>query len=96
MNPEDDNKLPPSNLETEITTVEDLILSTETGLAANDNATEFTPTTKAFINASDLGPVIDILVKVDNITAEEAIRRLNKMSQKNLLVIVPNFGRSSK
>lgn len=95
MNPDD--KTPEEiSLNPEITTVEELVLNEDELIAENDNAMESVPAIKAFINASDLGPVIDILVKADNITAEEAVRRLNKMSQRNLLIIVPSFGRSNK
>lgn len=50
---------------------------------------------KPFINTRDLPVVVDILAKADNISTEEAVRRLNNMCEKGLLTIIPVLGKPS-
>lgn len=48
---------------------------------------------KMFIGSKDLQMIVEILVKADNITPEEAVMRINKMCDKGTLSIVPFFGK---
>lgn len=45
-----------------------------------------------FMAATDLHDVINILVQADKISPDEAVRRLNNMVAKGVLVIVPLIG----
>ena len=45
-----------------------------------------------FISATDISAVVDIIVKADKISEEEAIHRLNRMVDKGTLIIVPPLG----
>lgn len=45
-----------------------------------------------FIGTIDLPSIVNILTKADDITPDEAIRRINKMCQDKQLTIVPFMG----
>ena len=51
---------------------------------------------KTWISSKDLTTIVEILVKADQITPEEAVRRLNNMCEMGTLTIVPVFGKLVK
>lgn len=62
----------------------------------NKTQTELKKKSPKWISGSDLNGIIDILVKVDGITPQEAVNRLNNMVRKGSLLIVPLIGTKRK
>lgn len=52
--------------------------------------------TPKFMSVSDLPDIINILSRADQISPDEAVRRLNNMVAKGTLVIVPTIGTKRK